>query len=412
MTDGILQMVKAFDICVTYFVIQLGRCALVSFFVLGIVLFVRAFILKDNVFAKGMVWGIFLVVPFMGKLKVFYGNTIITMPFLYWQGVCIKYVWVRYGYLLGVIVSAVWLYCQQRKSTRVMKDLKADFVDNGTVYISKLPISPFSTGLFKPKIIIPDIMRKEFGESELHTIIFHEKTHIQLGHIWIFMFWKILAVLLWLNPFLIRSMSDLKEDMEVICDRVTIGRSGIESTSYGKLVIKSMALLKADMNDAVTFTGEKDFVSAKERIKQIRDYEPCKTGRISLAIMCGTVFVLSLVFLTEKLSFPRYTELTDVTIMDENNQVVAQGNEDMFQNILVFGRNEVEINNQAFGKTVGSNGAKQKIYYVYWGGYMKLPGIGGAMNSISIEKLDKGEKTYVSYENAEESFIIKLIKWL
>ena len=36
--------------------------------------------------------------------------------------------------------------------------------------ISELPLSPFSTGLFKPKIIIPDIMRKEFGETELHTI--------------------------------------------------------------------------------------------------------------------------------------------------------------------------------------------------------------------------------------------------
>ena len=412
MTDGMLQMVKAFDICVSYFVIQLGRCALISFFVLGAILLVRVFILKDKVFAKGMVWGIFLIVPFMGKLKVFYGDTIVTLPFLYWQGLCIKYMWVRCGYLLGMIVSAIWLYCKQRKSTKAIKDLKADLGVDGTVYISELPVSPFSIGLFKPKIIIPDIMRKEFGETELHTIILHEKTHIQLGHIWIFMFWKILAVLLWINPFLIRSMSKLKEDMEVICDRVTIGRSGMNATGYGKLVIKSMALLKAEMNDAVTFTGEKDFVSAKERIKHIRDYEPCKTGRIITTIICGTVVVVSLVFLTAKISFPRYTELTDVTIMDENNQVVAQGKEDMFENVLVFEKNKVEINNKAFCDTVGSNDTEQKIYYVYWGGYMKIPGIGGAMNGICIESLDKGEKTCVPYKNVGDSFIVKLIKWL
>ena len=412
MTDGMIQIAKAFDFCVCYIVIQLGRCALISFFVLGTLLLIRAFILKDKVFAKGMVWGIFLIVPFMGKLKVFYGDTIVTLPFLYWQGLCIKHMWVRYGYLLGMIVSAIWLYCKQRKSTKAIKDLKADSVVDGTVYISELPVSPFSTGLFKPKIIIPDIMRKEFSETELHTIMLHEKTHIQLGHIWIFMFWKILAVLLWINPFLIRSMSKLKEDMEVICDRVTIGRSGMNATGYGKLVIKSMALLKAEMNDAVTFTGEKDFVSAKERIRHIRDYEPCKTGRIITTIICGTVVVVSLVFLTAKISFPRYTELTDVTIMDENNQVVAQGKEDMFENVLVFGKNKVEINNNAFCDTVGSNDAEQKIYYVYWGGYMKIPGIGGAMNCISIEDLDKGEKTYIPYKNAGDGFIMKLIKWL
>lgn len=412
MTDGMLRIVKVFDMCVTYFVIQLGRCALISFFVLGTVLFVRAFILKDKVFTKGMVWGIFLIVPFMGKLKVFYGDTIITMPFLYWQGLCIKYVWVRYGYLLGMIVSAIWLYCKQRKSTKAIKDLKADLGVDGTVYISELPVSPFSIGLFKPKIIIPDIMRKEFGETELHTIILHEKTHIQLGHIWIFMFWKILAVLLWINPFLIRSMSKLKEDMEVICDRVTIGRSGMNATGYGKLVIKSMALLKAEMNEAVTFTGEKNFVSAKERIKNIRDYKPCKTGRIVATIICGIVIVVSLVFLTAKISFPRYTELTDVTIMDENNQVVAQGKEDLFENVFVFEKNKVEVNNNAFCDTVGSNDIEQKIYYVYWGGYMKIPGIGGATNCISIEDLDKGDKTYIPYKNAGDGFIMKLIKWL
>lgn len=412
MTDGMLQMLKAFDFCIAYFVIQLGRCALISFFILGTVLLVRVFILKDKVFAKGMAWGIFLVVPFLGKLKAFYEDTIVTLPFLYWQGLCIKYMWVRYGYLLGMIVSAIWLYCKQRKSTKAIKDLKADLGVDGTVYISELPVSPFSIGLFKPKIIIPDIMRKEFGETELHTIILHEKTHIQLGHIWIFMFWKILAVLLWINPFLIRSMSKLKEDMEVICDRVTIGRSGMNATGYGKLVIKSMALLKADMNDAVTFTGEKDFVSAKERIKHIRDYEPCKTGRIVATIICGIVIVVSLVFLTAKISFPRYTELTDVTIMDENNQVVAQGKEDLFENVFVFEKNKVEVNNKAFCDTVGSNDIEQKIYYVYWGGYMKIPGIGGATNCISIEDLDKGDKTYIPYKNAGDGFIMKLIKWL
>ena len=83
-------------------------------------------------------------------------------------------------------------------------------------------------------------------------------------------------------------------------------------------------------NDAVTFTGEKDFVSSKERIKHIRDYEPCKTGRIIATIICGTVVVICLVFLAEKISFPRYLMLRKI-----ENEFVEMGAEEVFCTAVV-----------------------------------------------------------------------------
>ncbi|MDE7283225.1 MAG: transcriptional regulator, partial [Lachnospiraceae bacterium] len=50
--------------CIIYFCIQLGRCVLFSFPALALVFILRATILKKAVFLRGMVWGIFLIVPF------------------------------------------------------------------------------------------------------------------------------------------------------------------------------------------------------------------------------------------------------------------------------------------------------------------------------------------------------------
>lgn len=412
MTNGINEILKIVDFCVVFLVVQFGRCALLSFIILGIVMFIRAFVLRNQVFLKGMLWSVFLIVPFLGKLKVFYGDSFVTVPFLYWQALCVKYVWVRYGYLVGVVASVVWLYFQHRKGVEVFRNLKAETTQDGQVFISMYPVSPFSTGLLKPKIIIPSVIKEHFDNSELETILLHERMHIQLGHIWIFMFWKCLSVLLWMNPFLLKSMYKLKEDMELICDRVTIYKSGIDAKGYGKLVIKSMTLLRAEMNDAVTFTGEKDFVSARERIRQIRDYTPYKKSRIVIIAVCGTACVLSLMAFVSKISYPRYTESTDVVVMDEKYQTIVQGNTKTLDYIIDFRKNEVVINNHAFLEMIENKGTEQSIYYICWGGFMKLPGIAGGGNEIVVENLSEGEKTIVPYKNAEKDLRIKFMRWL
>ena len=68
---GLLRFLNLLDDLTTYFSIQLGRCVLLSFPVLALILILRRGVFMKTTFLKGMVWGIFSVVPFLGKLICF-----------------------------------------------------------------------------------------------------------------------------------------------------------------------------------------------------------------------------------------------------------------------------------------------------------------------------------------------------
>ena len=52
-----------------YFSILLGRCTMLSVLLLALVAILRKTILKRSVFFRGLIWAIFLIVPFMGEIK-------------------------------------------------------------------------------------------------------------------------------------------------------------------------------------------------------------------------------------------------------------------------------------------------------------------------------------------------------
>lgn len=63
-------------------------------------------------------------------------------------------------------------------------------------------------------VCLPEVILQDYDRKELRTILLHEKTHIRLGHLWCYLLWDILRILLWLNPFLSTGMKYFREDME------------------------------------------------------------------------------------------------------------------------------------------------------------------------------------------------------
>ena len=123
------------------------------------------------------------------------------------------------------------------------------------ILISEMMTTPFAVGLFRAKIIIPRILLEKFEFEELKLILLHEKIHIRLGHLWFYLLWDIIRILLWPNLFLTLCMKDFKEDMEDICDRITIRRSGGSAYEYGELLIKSIKILREEAFESVTSKG-------------------------------------------------------------------------------------------------------------------------------------------------------------
>ncbi len=275
------EFISFVDFCSVYSVTMLGRCAMISLSLLGIVLLMRGTVLKTGIFAKGAIWAVFLPVLLLGKLSVYYEfqYRFIFLPIIYWQSLCSGYSWVCYGYLLGIVICLVLMCRRRKKLHRMINTLPTAEIEGQRVYICDAAISPFTAGVLRPKIVIPEIVWHQFDEGELKAVIMHEHTHIRLKHLWYFLLWDILCALFWINPFLRLSSPKLKEDMEHICDRVTIRKSGHDPVCYGKMILKSALLLK-DKNSsmAAAFAGESDFTDLKRRLYLVRDYRPYSRG--------------------------------------------------------------------------------------------------------------------------------------
>lgn len=82
-----------------YLATVFARCAIVSILLTIIVLFLRSTVLKRKVFLKGAIWSLFILVPFFGRLKVYFEGMKqswkICLPFFMCQEISITYPWLR-----------------------------------------------------------------------------------------------------------------------------------------------------------------------------------------------------------------------------------------------------------------------------------------------------------------------------
>ena len=403
------------DFCAVYFMTLLGRCAVFSLPVLGVIVLLRKTALRRSTFAKGAVWAMMLPVLLVGRLSVYYSGSKLYLPLLLWQSWCAGYWWVRYGYLAGVIASFAVMVHRRRKLHRMLRGLPTETIDGQMVYLCPLTVSPFTAGALRPKIVLPTLAREQLDESELRTVLLHEQTHIRLGHLWYFSLWEVLCALLWVNPLLRLAMPKLKEDMEQICDAVTIQRRGGDALAYGGVILKSMALLRdTSVSLPVAFAGEKDFADAKQRMRQVRDYRPYSRRRVRVLAVSTACFLLLAVLAIHGVSLPRCTNLTGFSILHVSEDVhfTTIYKSETEEPPLTLNGDVAEVDCAAFRALLPEDAPQDGCYYIMWGGFMKVPGIGGALNSVWVDALSEEPTVSVAFQDINDLFYVKLAKWI
>jgi len=400
--------------CSVYFSIQLGRCVLFSFAALGLVLVLRCSILKKKIFLRGLLWSIFLLVPFVGKLELFYNNALMCRLFLWWHNCCIACPVISYGYMIGVIISGVFIFLQHRKLYRQVKKMKRGTIGGNKIYISEMPITPFTIGVFHSKVVVPKVVKDTFEAEELQAVLLHERIHIRLGHLWVYFLWDILRMLLWLNPLLTYCMGYLKEDMEDICDRVTIQKGGSTAYEYGQVLLKSVKLLKAEgMGMSATFVGEEDYKNLKRRITRVAEYKPYqKTGAVILCLLC-LLFLTGMAMLVRESSYPKYIERGDVGFVSETGEYFHLADSDALERAFRIDGQYVYLDRSAFGDILRENGLDEDMdgFWLGFGTYTKLPGIGDTLNGVYVDYSGTETELVIPYVNREKFFFEYVFKY-
>ena len=408
--------IQFFNICAVYYAVQLVRCVLLSFAVSAFVFTLRKTVLKNRVFLKGALWSLFIPVLFVGRMKFFYENRTGIMLFSGFTGMCMNHVWICRLYLCGVFLYAALLFYRRRKLKKIVAGMEKRKVDGTVIYVTKTPVTPSATGVFRPKIVMPEVILKGYDRKEFQTILLHEKTHIRLGHLLFNLLWDILRALLWLNPFLAAGTKYLREDMEEICDLVTIKRSDGKAYAYGQLLLKSMRVLQAEsksFNMYATFAGDREYQSVRQRMIKIARYKPYReitaVGTLIAAILC----MAGVILLLQNVSYGRCNPLDSIVVYDMGTGTELISDGEALRKAASYDESHIYVNTKVFQELIGNSTVSSEDICFYVGGYYKLPGIGAGGGGFGYLETGDSENGILKIGYTEpEDILGRILKML
>lgn len=139
---------------------------------------------------------------------------------------------------------------------------------------------PITYGILKPKIIIQSRLIDDKGL--LKPVLAHEITHIKkFDALWNFLR-NILLCIYWYNPLIWVMAIYLNEDIEILCDKLTIEKIGDNEENKKNYCIAMLNLIQEEENKPILGLNLHPNV---ERMMILKNWKVKKTGIILLVLM-------------------------------------------------------------------------------------------------------------------------------
>ena len=409
------QLASLINFCAAYYTTQLVRCAAFSFVLIGLVMLLRKIHFSERTFLRGMSWALFLVIPFLGRLKMFYENAAVLKATWRITAVTASWLWGDRIYIAGILVTAICIFGKRIRLQRTVSGMEKVMFENVRIYVIDMNITPFTVGLLKPKIVLPKVMADSYSKDELKSVIQHEQTHIRLGHLWFGFAWDMLRCLLWINPLLTVFQKHFRADMEDICDRVCIQSSRRTAHEYGMVLLKTLKLLSSESETApptVTYAGEREFEDMKRRMGEIAGFRPYRKKLCVGMVATAFLMIAAMLLVVHTHSYARCNESRDILVgnYDGEPQVISYDTEELSQ-MISYDDRYVYVERQAFEDFLEENNAEGEIWIVF-GGFYKLPGLAGIAESCIYESSSKDRIIQIPYESIRNYWYYELLEIL
>ena len=409
------QLASLINFCAAYYTTQLVRCAAFSFVLIGLVMLLRKIHFSERTFLRGMSWALFLVIPFLGRLKMFYENAAVLKATWRITAVTASWLWGDRIYMAGILVTAICIFGKRIRLQRTVSGMEKVMFENVRIYVIDMNITPFTVGLLKPKIVLPKVMADSYSKDELKSVIQHEQTHIRLGHLWFGFAWDMLRCLLWINPLLTVFQKHFRADMEDICDRVCIQSSRRTAHEYGMVLLKTLKLLSSESETApptVTYAGEREFEDMKRRMGEIAGFRPYRKKLCVGMVATAFLMIAAMLLAVHTHSYARCNESRDILVgnYDGEPQVISYDTEELSQ-MISYDDRYVYVERQAFEDFLEENNAEGEIWIVF-GGFYKLPGLAGIAESCIYESSSKDRIIQIPYESIRNYWYYELLEIL
>jgi len=360
-----------------------------------ILLIHRALKKKSAIFCCYL-WTLLIPTAFMGMSRLFYQKY-----FVYVTAYLAKYGKAWCGYLyFGVMLMLTALFIVKNiRFRRALKKMPYIYDTNVTkqkikIYVSNMNASPFSGGIIRPYIVVPKDVWERLDQKSREVILYHELTHIKLGHIVLLTVFRLLTFLWWINPMIYLCERMLKEDIERACDEYTIAGTGITKYAYGCVLFGLAEHFCKTANVAVaSFVDRTDFAALKERIRYISEGKANK-NRVFLQKRVGIALALAISLLSTAVivmtSYPKYTILEEIYVYGEDMREIACDTPAVNKAFRVEGK-KLYIDEESFERFLREENISDEYVYVSFGTVMKLPGYGGCGDVVLVCTDDAGD---------------------
>ena len=263
----------------------------------------------------------------------------------------------------------------------------------------------------------------------------HELMHIRKWHIlWLIMY-DLACIWWWLDPFIYLFREIYRDDMEMVCDENCISSMGFDAKEYARTIFNMLVSMQRQNHTIQGINFINDRNSQRRRVEAIAGYSRNKAGlsRALATVMIGVFVILSMAVCI--LSYPRYTDMTEIALYDisevhrdvsdrDDKGLLNRKEPEMNVKTLEYDteriRRAVEVQNDSikirdrelFNRILDEHGIDNDYVYVSFGGYMKIPGIGGGGNTGMVNTKDYDDIFYLaddSVSNDIMEFLLKII---
>jgi beta-lactamase regulating signal transducer with metallopeptidase domain len=183
------------------------------------------------------------------------------------------------------------------RARRELERLKAALGIRGAVDLlaSDLISIPFSTGYFRPVIVLPQVT-SSWPASVLESVLIHELAHIKRKDILTRIAAQICCCLHWVNPLAWYGLGRIMMEQEIACDNLVLDR-GTKASDYARSLLALSEVRRGRMDFALTALGRRTELKSRllEILKPTRKRAPLQGGRslVVLTLSLGLIVPVS-----------------------------------------------------------------------------------------------------------------------
>ncbi len=434
----LVNVVKSLDYVVRYITLKTGRTLLVSLLVIFLILLVRKALdgkkggkaSSTRLYLRVYLWALLIPVPFMGTLKISQ-ESFLWRKYIYvflYENVMGTPLW-GWLYFAGMAGMALWFLIRKVRLIRRVRNLPVfspedslqihrGKLKNVTVRLNPSLVTPFSMGIFRPVIVLPEVMIRQFSEVEIQGILQHEYNHIRHGHLILYFVFDCFRIIWFMNPLIHLCSRWMKDDLELLCDQDTIHFGKISPDAYGMLLIRSLDCIDGSQKEdqeqikaMPALAARRSFRVMKRRIQLIAGYEE-RRGKQTAAMGAMTgVLVLVLFVLINQFSFPVYTPFHDFSMYSHDAKQVIFMNDPEFNSAVQMTGDGILVQNDKVKKLLAKTDKrydKEDYFWIYYGGYMKQPGIGGGGGVVQYQPYETEQSVvHISYNKMHWTDVLR-----